>query len=580
MSQATFAQSINDKQPVRHKALHYLSAIIGYKPLLFWGLVACYVVQYCLAMVPVLIARQIMDGLTSNAQAGLSFEMFLLLWVVSELARAGLFSTIITAELIYMHRFWGLLRANLLELILQRPGAQALPYSVGEALSRFRDDVDVVQDFMSTVYNAVAMGAFALIAFGVMLSINAWMTVVVFAPMVLITLLVNQARERIVTYRQASQAATGRITEVLGEMFGAVAAIQTAQAEERLIARLNGINKTRQGAALRDSLLTEVLLSIIRNITNFGTGLILLLGAESMRAGQFTVGDFTLFVFYLGWVTEFTAFFGRLLSAYRQVGVSFERLEVLMQGDPEPLVKHRPVYIKEALPALPKPQPLTAPFQSLEVRDLSYTYPGSERGVRHVSFTLKRGQIVAITGRIGSGKTTLVRALLGLLPDVQGQVLWNGDMVREAATFFTPPQAAYTPQVPHLFSDSVRENLLMGWPEESADLDAAMRAAVMESDLAQMEGGLETRIGARGARLSGGQLLRAAAARMFVRDPQLLVIDDLSSALDVDTERILWSRLLARPEATCIIVSHRPAILSRAAQVLWLEEGQVIASGP
>jgi ATP-binding cassette subfamily B protein len=94
-----------------------------------------------------------------------------------------------------------------------------------------------------------------------------------------------------------------------------------------------------------------------------------------------------------------------------------------------------------------------------------------------------------------------------------------------------------------------------------------------------MPEGLATRIGSRGARLSGGQLLRAAAARMFVRNPQLLVIDDLSSALDVDTERTLWTRLLARPETTGIIVSHRPAILSQASQVLWLEEGRVVASG-
>jgi len=571
--------SVQIQSKLGSKARHYLWQIVRYKPVLFWGLVICYVVQYCLSMVPVLIARQIIDGLNGAKQAGLSFEMFMVVWVVSEIARAGLFSTIVTAELIYFHRFWSLIRANLMERLLSLPGARALPYSVGEALSRFRDDVEVVQDFMSALYNAVAMGAFALIAFGVMLTINVRMTVVVFLPMVLITLLVNQARERIVAYRTASQSATSRITETLGEMFGAVAGIQAAQAEERMIGRLQGFNRTRQKAALRDSLLTEILLSIIRNITNFGTGLMLLMGAESMRLGQFTVGDFTLFVFYLGWVTEFTAFFGRLLSVYRQVGVSFERLEVLMQGDPAPLVKHRPIYFRKALPALPTPIALGEPLQALEVKGLSYNYPNSKRGVEDINFRIERGQILAITGRIGSGKTTLLRAVLGLLPEAQGEIYWNGQLVKDPATFFTPPQAAYTPQVPHLFSDSLKENLLMGWPEDGADLDEALRAAVMESDLGQMPEGLETRIGARGTRLSGGQLLRATAARMFVREPQLLVIDDLSSALDVDTERTLWERFLARPNVTCLIVSHRPAILNQADQVLWLDEGRVVAAG-
>jgi ATP-binding cassette subfamily B protein len=145
-------------------------------------------------------------------------------------------------------------------------------------------------------------------------------------------------------------------------------------------------------------------------------------------------------------------------------------------------------------------------------------------------------------------------------------------MIADPATFFVPPYTAYTPQVPHLFSDTLRDNLLMGL--EGVRVEDAIHAAVMESDIASMEDGLETHIGSRGVRLSGGQLQRAAAARMFVREPQLLVIDDLSSALDVDTERVLWERLLARPQTTCLIVTHRPIILNHADRVIWLEEGR------
>src|SRR5690242_9591222 len=119
------------------KTFHYLWQIVRYKPLMFWGLVVCYVVQYCLSMVPVLIARQIIDGLTGHAQVGLNLDSLVWLWIVSELARASLFSTIIVVELLYLHQFWALVRANLFERILNLPGAQALPYSAGEALSRF-----------------------------------------------------------------------------------------------------------------------------------------------------------------------------------------------------------------------------------------------------------------------------------------------------------------------------------------------------------------------------------------------------------------------------------------------------------
>ncbi len=156
-----------------------------------------------------------------------------------------------------------------------------------------------------------------------------------------------------------------------------------------------------------------------------------------------------------------------------------------------------------------------------------------------VSFTLKRGAFVVVTGRIGSGKTTLARVLLGLLPRDDGQVLWNGAEVTDLGDFMTPPRVAYTSQVPRLFSESLRDNLLLGMPEEHVDLQRAMRFAVMDADLPGLEKGLDTLVGPKGVRLSGGQIQRSAAARMFAREPELLVVDDLSSALDVETERTL-----------------------------------------
>ena len=131
------------------------------------------------------------------------------------------------------------------------------------------------------------------------------------------------------------------------------------------------------------------------------------------------------------------------------------------------------------------------------------------------------------------------------------------------ASFFVPPRSAYTAQVPLLFSESIRDNILMGLPEDKVDLAAAIRLAVLEADLGEMPQGLDTMLGAKGVRISGGQRQRTAAARMFVRGPELLVFDDLSSALDVETEQLLWERLLARRTATCLAVSHRHAALRR-----------------
>jgi ATP-binding cassette subfamily B protein len=182
-------------------------------------------------------------------------------------------------------------------------------------------------------------------------------------------------------------------------------------------------------------------------------------------------------------------------------------------------------------------------LRSLEAEDLSYNYPSSGRGIERVSLHLKPGTFTVVTGHIGSGKSTLLRVLLGLLPRQAGEIRWNGDLVEDPARFLVPPRVAYTPQAPHLFSETLKDNILQGLPAEGPALAAAIRLAVLEQDVATLPDGLETVVGARGVRLSGGQAQRTSAARMFVRDHELLVFDDLSSALDVETERTLWERV-------------------------------------
>ncbi|WP_227874199.1 ATP-binding cassette domain-containing protein [Tumebacillus algifaecis] len=145
--------------------------------------------------------------------------------------------------------------------------------------------------------------------------------------------------------------------------------------------------------------------------------------------------------------------------------------------------------------------------------------------------------------------------------------------------FFLPPRSSYTPQSPRLFTDTIQDNILMGLEADEALIEQAVHQAVMERDLHDMSTGLQTMVGTKGARPSGGQVQRTAAARMFVRQPELLVFDDLSSALDVETERLLWERTFENAETTCLVVSHRKSALLRADHIILLQDGKVAAEG-
>jgi ATP-binding cassette subfamily B protein len=559
------------------KTWKHLLQLFRYRPWHYGLNLLAIIAVMLLGIVPGLIARSYFDTLTGAAQVSFS------LWnLVAFLVMASLGSMLASfgcgfTNIPIMYEAGGLMRTNLLDRILHRPGAQALPQSPGETISRFRDDVDEIVVAIMGFNDLIAFAVFSVVSISIMLSINGFITLAVFVPLIIVVGLANFVGQRVTANRIASREATGRTTGFLGEVLGASQAVQIAGAEEHVVRHFRALSDQRRMTSVRDRLFTEVMQSIFHNTTNLGTGLILILAGQSLRAGTFTIGDFALFVHFLSYITFFTGALGAFVAHYRQMGVSFRRMVELIQGaPPEELVRHRPTHMHGPLPdirATPK-TPLDR-LDLLEVQGLTYHYPETTSGIADIDLTLQRGSFTVITGRIGAGKTTLLRALLGLVPKDTGQIYWNRALVREPDSHMIPPRCAYTPQVPRLFSETLRDNIVLGVDEHHALLPDAIASAILERDIKAMPDGLDTIIGPRGVRLSGGQIQRTAAARMFLHDAELLICDDLSSALDVETERLLWEGVFARPTATCLVVSHRRAVLRRATQIIVLKDGRI-----
>jgi ATP-binding cassette subfamily B protein len=472
-----------------------------------------------------------------------------------------------------------LVRANLLTAQLASGGPEAGPLvsSAGEAITHFRDDVEDVTMFVDGLVDVSAGLVFTTLAAFVLGSIDAGAAAILLVPLAGVALATRSLDKRIKRYRAEDRIAAEAVSGFLGDVMAAVTTVRVNGAAPTTLARLRTLVDSRRHTAVRDRVLDEGVQAFAQGSADVGLGLVLLVTAGAMASGAFDIGKLAVFTAYLGWLSFLPRMVGRVLARRKQAGVAFDRMRrVVADEEASNTVRTRdlPIERDEARPRPTAVRPQRAPLEVLEVRGLGARFPQGG-GVDEVSFTLSRGSFTVLTGPIGSGKSTLLRALLGLAHDAQvtGEVRWNGRTIMDRAAFFVPPNACYLSQVPQLISDSVVDNVALG-PAATGAVRRALDLAAVTADIEDMPEGEATLIGPRGLRLSGGQRQRVAAARALVHQPELVVLDDLSSALDVETELLLWGNLAAAG-ITVLAVSHRAVAFDRADRVLRLHNGRL-----
>ena len=581
--------------------LAYLRAFVRARPGVVALSLALWLAQSLAELAPGLIVKRFFDALEQQAfsQAGR--------WVLLLLVFAAGFAGIIMATAVASARLRfhvaNALRRGILEALLHRKPVAAQP-SIGAALATARDDPPALAALVATAVDQISIVIFTAIALLVMARIDPLITAVAVAPLALVLVVSQLARRRVDRARTRSRQAAADATGFMVNVLSAWQTIQLGGAQGSAAGRLARLDAERARWAIRDQLLERSIRSAFAATSTIGSGLVLAVAAAAMRTGDFTVGDFALFAYYLTFLGEFSAEFGGLLLQYRQARVSWRRIGALSGAQQRGHWSDtaRPVgaapdrtddatagrgghrgserSARRGVPVGPEP------LRELRLGNLRVRRPADPSVTAEVvDLTFRAGELVAVTGQVGAGKTTLLKALLGLVPLESGAIMWNGKAVLDPASWFCWPVCTYVPQDPHLFSGSIRENVRLehsaGPDLQDPTVDAALQAAVLARDVASLPHGSATAVGAAGTRLSGGQRQRLASARAFFHQAPLVVLDDPCSALDPATEReyLRQVRRLAREGALCVVSGTGRELLTVADRIVVLRDGKVDAIG-
>jgi ABC-type multidrug transport system fused ATPase/permease subunit len=316
------------------------------------------------------------------------------------------------------------------------------------------------------------------------------------------------------------------------------------------------------------SRLRALTLPLLRLIASAGTILILLYGGQLVIRGRLTIGELVAFTTYVGLLLVPVRRLGMVVAAIAQAVASGERVFEILDARSE---------VEDS----PDARPIDEVRGHVRFEHVSFSYFGRRLVLQDVDLEVRPGQVVALLGATGSGKSTVISLIPRFYDPTQGRILLDGHDVRHVLLGSLRAQIGIVLQDTTLFATTVRENIAFGRPSATAaEIIAAARAASAHEFIVELPQGYDSAVGERGANLSGGQKQRIAIARALLKDPRILILDDATSSVDVDTEALIQEALSRLMEGrTSFVIAQRLSTIRRADQVLILDRGRIAARG-
>ena len=359
------------------------------------------------------------------------------------------------------------------------------------------------------------------------------------------------------------------INRVLREQITGIRVVRAFVREPDEAKRFKSVNDDLTETSLKTGRLMAFMFPLVSLVLNGSSVAVLWIGANRINSGAMSIGALIAFLSYLAQILMSVMMASFMAVMIPRAAVCAERIQEVLNT-------------QSSVRSADDPVTSVALKGSLEFRDVAFHYPGAEKAVlSNISFTSRAGQMTAIIGSTGSGKTSLINLVARLADATGGAVLVDGVDVRELQPDLLWDRIGLIPQKPYLFSGTVESNLRYGKPDATDDeLWEALEVAQAKDFVTAMPGGLDARIAQGGSNVSGGQRQRLAIARALVRKPEIYLFDDSFSALDLATDARLRAALAPHTAgSTVIIVAQRVSTISRADQILVLEDGETVGIG-
>jgi subfamily B ATP-binding cassette protein MsbA len=443
--------------------------------------------------------------------------------------------------------------------------------TTGRLMSRLTNDVSQVQRVVSDTVGDLARESLTLVGYvAVLLYYDTRLAVVCFTSAPLIVYPLVRLGQRVRRTTRRTQEAQEQMTHISAEALTGHRIVKAFGAEAREATKFEQSSERFYRTSMRVTSVLSLLPPLMEIIGGVAFATALWIGSQEIATGRLTTGDFVVFITALFLMYGPARKLSRVNADLQQAAAAAERIFEILETHSE--VHERPDAV--ALPRFSR---------AIEFRDVRFAYGGvgHDATLRRVSFTVGAGQMLAIVGRSGAGKTTLVNLLPRFYDVTGGAILIDGRDVREVTLASLRSQIGLVTQETVLFDDTIAANIAYGAPNATREaIEAAARAAHAHDFISGLDRGYDTTIGERGQRLSGGQRQRLAIARAILRDSPILILDEATSSLDTESEALVQDALAAlMRNRTSFVIAHRLSTVRRADAIVVLERGRIVEAG-